>query len=223
MLVSLMGMIAILASQAGPGASPASREAPQKQDGAVDAATREHARLLMLDKSLFTPDERWRYEGSDMFERPKARFGGATVYQAGIVTVGDNRWMPAGAYVKYRVWKAESAEEAHKGFAKTALPERKSPYTTRTVKQLRAGDEARDLAETVASEGQPASYLRRIHIRYGEYLVEIAAYADLKAFGPAPKKGPRPWLCEAPLNRVLQATLDHWKKLHPVSNTSRKP
>ncbi len=200
-------------------ASKPAQAAPPSAAGTSKAQAKPDPTPYQLDKALFTPDDRWRYEGSEQFDRQKARFGGAIAYQAGIVTIGDNRWLPAGAYVKYRVWKADTVEAARKAFERTELPERKSPFTRRSVRPLRAGDEARDVSETVSAEGNATSYLRRIHIRYGEYLVEISAYSDLKAFGPAPRSGSRPWLSEAPTAKVLQAALDHWKT---VKTASRK-
>ncbi len=176
----------------------------------------------MLDKKLFTPDDRWKYEGSEQFDRQKARFGRALVYQAGTFMVGDNRFKPAGAFVKYRVWKADSVDAAHKAFVRSALPERETRFAQRTEKKLRAGDESRYVIETVVAGGNAEGQVRRIHIRYGDHLVEIAAFADLKAFGPAPKAGARPWLCEAPLNRILQATLNKWKTLSALTCAGRK-
>jgi hypothetical protein len=209
-------------------ASPA-LAAPQAQSNdrvppeIAKARTAPDGSRYMLDKALFTPDDRWRYEASDQFDRPKARFGRAIAYQAGIVTVGDNRWLPAGAYVKYRVWKFDTADAAREAFAKAAPPKKPDKYVQRKVRALRAGDEARDIADTVVADGHAASYSRFLHIRYGNHLVEVAGYADLKAFGPAPKKGVRDWLCEAPFTAITKAVLSHWRGLSQQAPNLRKP
>ena len=151
--------------------SPSKPSPPAAVRGAtVKSAPKLDLTPYLLDKSQFTPDDRGRYEGSEQFDRQKARFGGAIAYQAGIVTVGDNRWMPAGAYVKYHVWKADSVDEARKAFARSAIPERKTRFARRTERRLRAGDEARDIRRVgiplvAACRRQSVHGAYRLHVR----------------------------------------------------------
>jgi hypothetical protein len=166
----------------------------------------------MLDPKLFTPDERWTYDASDKYERPKARFEGAVAGQQGVVSIGDTRWLNSGASVRYRVWKYAQPAEAHAAFIENAPPAKPGKFARRTHGKVEAGDEARDVAETVVDEkGDPASYSRRIDIRFGAYLVAVVGTADMKAFGAPPSAGPRPWLCEEVFSKVLKAALKHWR------------
>ncbi len=174
----------------------------------AEAAEKREAARLLLDPHLFTPDDRWVYDGSDKYDRPKARFGGAIVGQRGTVSIGDTRWLNTGAFVLYQVWKYPTLKEARQAFRGATTFEKPGKFARRTTRQLKAGDEARDVAETVVNErGEPTAFTRRVRVRFGSYVLAITSSADMKAFGPAPSSGSRPWLSEAVFNRVLQVAL----------------
>ncbi len=185
--------------------------ATQPSASATQARPDPDPRPYLLDPKLFTPDDRWTYDASDKHDRPKARFEGAIAGQQGVVSIGDTRWLNSGAAVRYRVWKYDRVSEAHRAFLDTAPAHTPGKFARRVVREMKAGDEARDVTETVIDErGEPASFTRRIHVRFGVHLVGLTASADMKAFGPASKSGRRPWLCEAAFDKVLRAALRHW-------------
>jgi hypothetical protein len=164
-------------------------------------------RRFLLNPKLFTPDERWTYDGSDKYPNPKARFGGALVAQKGSVSIGDNRWLNTGAFVQYQLVKHDSVAGAQQAFKASALP-KPGRFARRTTRSLKAGDEARDESDTVVDErGEPVSYHRRVDVRYGAYHLAVIGSADMKTFGPAPASGSRRWLCEDVFDNVLKAAL----------------
>ncbi|NUQ71313.1 MAG: hypothetical protein HUU17_10900 [Chthonomonadales bacterium] len=169
----------------------------------------------ILPRKLFTPDDRWTYEGSDTSSKMRARFGGAIAYQNGGVSYGDNRWQSSGAYIRYQVWKYDRVEDAKRAFAENRPPLKGTQWAQRRTIPIKVGDEAIDATEIRSNRDEAVSYARTTLIRYGNHVVQIAAYSDLKAFGPRPKTGSRPWLCEAPYKSVRQAALDHWSRRKP--------
>lgn len=202
-------------------AAQSSAATPGQTQSAPRALTADEKQLL-LDPKLFAPDDRWVYDGSDKYDRPKARFGGATVGQKGTVSIGDTRWLNSGAFVLYQVWKYPSIKEAREAFRSVATLEKPGKFTRRTVRPLKAGDESRDVSETVVNEkGDPASYHRRVRVRFGAYVLAVTSSADMKAFGPAPASGIRPWLSEAVFDKVLKAALQRCSSL--IKREIRRP
>ena len=207
-----VGLVTVAMMQAPTPACPQSAPGAGKPNATAakaDAAEKRAAARLLLDPKLFTPDDRYTYDGSDKYDRPKARFGGAIVGQKGSVSIGDNRWLNTGAYVLYQVWRYPSLKEAIAAFRLSTTYEKPGKLARRTVRQLKAGDEGRELLETVANErGEPVIFNRRAHVRFGTYLLAVTSSTDMKSFGPRPASGPRLWLSQPVFDKVLPAALN---------------
>ncbi len=185
-----------------------SANAAKADSARAEAAEKRESARFLLDPKLFTPDDRWVYDGSDKYDRPKARFGGAIVGQKGTVSIGDNRWLNTGAFVLYQVWKHPTLKDARDAFRAATTYEKPGKFARRAERRLNAGDEGRDLTETVVNEaGEPVMFHRRTHVRFGTYLLAVTSSTDMKSFGPKPASGQRPWLSQPVFDRVLQAAL----------------
>ncbi|NUQ71603.1 MAG: hypothetical protein HUU17_12395 [Chthonomonadales bacterium] len=189
------------------------QQAPPTQAGSTDAEKAALADKLktspwLLPRSLFTPNDRWTYDGSNMYDRTKARFGGALAGQTGTVSIGDNRWLNSGSFVKYQVWRYGSAAEAREYYRQLAPASKPAKNVRRTVRKVAYGDESCDVADAVLDDrGIAQSQTRLAAIRIGAYLISVRSSANMKAFGPAPQSGSRPWLGDDVFTRVLNAAI----------------
>lgn len=163
---------------------------------------------MYIDPRLFAPDKWWKYEGHDD-DRPDA-YG---VEQNGAVSIGGRLQQNHGANVFYRASEFATGAKAHEAMRDRVRRLRGSRGTAGSVAPYRRGDEALLFRRiTPDKEGKPAYFASVALVRYGRYVVEIAGASDMKAFGPRPQTGERPWMCEPVFNSVLKAALAKWDR-----------
>jgi hypothetical protein len=156
-------------------------------------------RPVLLDRTLFQPDRWWRYDGSDLYPKTKARF----------VSLGRRSVLNSGARVLYGVVEYANAREAEKGI----VP--RDPHRGRNVRvyrrPLKVGDGGYVVGVlTLDAKGAPQLCERRAYVRWGRFVVCVIGDSNMRAFVARPAKGERPWLHEPVFDRVFERARAVW-------------
>lgn len=171
---------------------------------------------MYIDQKLFEPDKWWRYESADD-DRPSAY----AVEQESTVSIGGRAIRNVGANVKYKVHEFPDESAASRAFAGFVPRSISTSAVRRDLKRLRKGAEAVDIEETAFDPShKPTRIMRDLFVRYDRYVVEVYASSDLRAFGPRPASGERPWMCDPIYTRVREAALKKWDRYRELVSLS---
>lgn len=169
----------------------------------------ERLKPMLLSRTLFTPDHWWKYDGSDLYPRVKARFASYILAQSGTVSLGRGSVANSGARVLYGVIEFASEAEARRHL-RQPVPAR-SANTKVFSRDADYGDGAHIVSiVTYSSNGVPKHIARRAQIRWGRYVVRLLGDSNMRAFVPRPARGERPWLHEPVMQRVMDAAIAAW-------------
>lgn len=161
---------------------------------------------MFISEKLFTPDKHWEYEEYEP-EVPHVY----AVGQTGKVSIGGEQILNRGALVQYLVSEFPNREIAHTKFQHAFLQTENTNVVRRLTRPVPVGDEAVETIETDYHGTEPLRFMRVTVARYGRCVVRVIGRSDMRAFGPRPRHGERPWLSEPVYTKVLEQVLGRWK------------
>ena len=216
-LVVCLGLIALPLSAVTLYAAPA-RSASQDKEATKDhIEPKKEPKLpegskqlkpMFLDKTLFIPDKWWKYEEADD-DRPFSH----SVEQMGSVAIGATLEEKHGAFVRYRVTKFVSVEEARKAFVTMSKIKKVVSNVSQKSRPLHKGNEGVENKLLIRDlKGSPQEQFCYSYIRFDQYLVQVDSRSDMRALGPRPSTGNRKWMSEPVYESVMQAAMDRWAK-----------
>ena len=161
---------------------------------------------MYLDKKIFTPDHWWEYEEAE--DELSSDF---SVEQHGMAKFGSRTMLGRGAAVAYKVLTCPSDQAAHQAFVHFSQQGPPTPNVRRTARSLHHGDESLDrIYIQVEPSGKPHEIRRESYLRFGRYVILLSSWSDIRAFGPRPSRGERPWMSEPVYQQVYQEVLSRW-------------